>query len=109
MDFALPYTEEQERFRQEVRAWLDENALESMRQPLDPNDTTEEMRKFWAEKHIELGKKGWLYPTYSKEYGGGGLSVEHSVVLQEELANVDIPGIHDNSLDLPAIGHTDIQ
>ena len=62
MDFALPYTEEQERFRAEVRAWLDENSPENMRIPIDPNDVTEEMHSFWLEKHLELGKKGGCIP-----------------------------------------------
>lgn len=36
MDFALPYTKEQEQFRQEVRAWLAENVDEDMKEPVDP-------------------------------------------------------------------------
>lgn len=31
-----------------------------------------------------LAEKGWRSPTLSKEYGGGGLSQEHEVILAEE-------------------------
>ena len=87
MDFAIPYTEEQEQFRKEVRAWLEENSPENMRIPVDGNYVTAEMRAFWTEKHLELGRKGWLYPTYSKEYGGGGLTADHETILDEEFSN----------------------
>ena len=86
MDFALhfTYTEEQEQFRQEVRAWLEENVPEEMKSPIDPRDNTPEMYWFWREKQVEMGKKGWLYPTYPKEYGGGGLTPDHEMIIDEE-------------------------
>jgi len=97
MDFAIPYTEEQEKFRMEVRAWLDENSPENMRTPVDGNDVTEEMRTFWAAKHIELAKKGWLYPTYSKEFGGGGLTSDHETILDEEFSRAKSPRSYGNT------------
>ena len=39
---------------------------------------------FWREKHKELAKKGWLYPTFPKEYGGGGLTGDHETIIEEE-------------------------
>ena len=84
MDFALPYTEEQERFRQEVRAWLEENIPEYMKDPIDGRDFTEEQYWFWREKHKELAAKGWLFPTFPTEYGGGGLSGDHETIIEEE-------------------------
>ena len=47
MDFTLPYTEEQERFRQEVRAWMEQNIPEEMKKPIDPRDFTKEQYLFW--------------------------------------------------------------
>ena len=85
MDFTIPYTEEQEQFRQEVRTWLEENIPDEMKEPIDPRDITEEMWKFWRGKHREMGEKGWLFPTYAKEYGGGGLTAAHATILEEEL------------------------
>ena len=103
MDFSLPYTPEQETFRKEVRAWLDENTPEEMKLPIDPNDTTQEMRTFWAEKHLELGRKGWLYPTYPKEYGGGGLSADHETILDEEFARARAPRSYGNTYSFGSI------
>ena len=38
MDFALPYTEEQEKFREEVRTWLKENVPSDLKDPVDPRE-----------------------------------------------------------------------
>ena len=86
MDFALPYTPEQEEFRKEVRAWLEENIPEEMRDPVDQKHFTAEQYWFWREKHKEMAKKGWLEPTYPKEYGGGGLTGDHETIIDEEFA-----------------------
>ena len=36
MDFIMPYTEEQQRFRQEVRTWIDKNVPKTCGCPLTP-------------------------------------------------------------------------
>ena len=90
MDFAFQYTEEQQRFRGEVRAWLEENIPEEMKEPADPRDFTEEMFEFWRQKHKDLAAKGWLYPTFPKEYGGGGLTGEHESIIQEEFHRMGV-------------------
>ena len=95
MDFARTYTEEQEQFRKEVRTWLEENIPEEMKRPIDVDNMTEEMFQFWKGKHKELGAKGWLYPTYPKECGGGGLTGEHETILEEEFERSEvIPHFH---------------
>jgi len=78
------YSEEQERFREEVRYWLEENIPAHMGEPVDSREFTKEQYLFWREKQKELATKGWLYPTYPKEYGGGGLTGDHETILQEE-------------------------
>ena len=90
MDFTLPYSDEQQRFRQEVRTWLDKNVPEEMKEPVDPRDYTKEQYLFWRQKHQELAKKGWLYPTFPKEYGGGGLSGEHETIIEEEFTRARV-------------------
>ena len=47
MDFTLPYTEEQQRFRKEVRTWIEEHIPEEMKEPVDERDFTEEHYRFW--------------------------------------------------------------
>jgi alkylation response protein AidB-like acyl-CoA dehydrogenase len=77
LDFKYHYTEEQERFRQEVIAWLDTN-------PVHPSMDLADyglLRDF----RLKLGAKGWLAPTEPTELGGGGLSRDLARVLQEEL------------------------
>ncbi len=88
MDFALPYTEEQQAFRKDVRAWLETNIPQEMRVPVDNRDYTEVQFEFWRGKQKELVKKGWLYPTFPKEYGGGGLTGDHESILMEEFHRI---------------------
>ncbi len=86
MDFNLtPPNVEMERFRQEVRTWFEENIAEDMKESLDADEFTEEKYWYWREKHKELAKKGWLNPTYPKEYGGGGLTGAHEAVIVQEM------------------------
>ena len=33
-----------------------------------------------------MAEKGWLEPTYPKEYGGGGLTGDHETIIDEEFA-----------------------
>jgi alkylation response protein AidB-like acyl-CoA dehydrogenase len=75
-------------FRKEVRTWLEENmrGAENLRWSASwstrENDEEYKFRRGLAEK---LGKKGWLFPIYPKEYGGAGLTVDHQMVLETEL------------------------
>ena len=91
MDFGLAYTEEQQAFRREVQEWISENVPDDMREPVDPRDFSEKQWQFWHAKHQEMAEKGWLFPTYPKQYGGGGLSGDHETILSEEFRNNNIP------------------
>ena len=86
MDFEYQYTQEQERFRGEVRTWLDENVPDDMTEPTDPNHRTPEQLAFAHELDKKLAPKGWLFPTMPKEYGGGGLTAEYGTIITEEFA-----------------------
>ena len=91
MDFAVTYTPEQEAFRAQVRGWLKANVPEDLTQPVDPSDLTLEQYQGLRELGRRLGSEGWLYPTYPKAYGGGDLSVDFVIILEEEL---DRYGLH---------------
>jgi alkylation response protein AidB-like acyl-CoA dehydrogenase len=83
-----------DKFRQEVKEWLDENCPPSMKNGADPAIPLDEVwggrkavyknpdSKVWLER---MGLKGWTMPTVPKEYGGGGLSKEEVKVLNEEM------------------------
>jgi alkylation response protein AidB-like acyl-CoA dehydrogenase len=101
MDFELHYTEEQEAFRAEVRAWLEAN-VPRVELPPDTADLTEEHYAIGRAFRRELGAKGWLAPTWPKEFGGGGLTPDHAVVLNEELARYDTPALGDLGLVVSA-------
>ena len=85
MDFEPTYTEEQERFRREVREWLKQNVPSGIEHPADSGDLTYEQYQKRRDLGRSLGAKGWLWPTAPVEYGGGGLSLDHSVVIEEEI------------------------
>ena len=75
-------------FREEVRSWLEENCPQSARGPGEPV-TIGTKRPMDNPELLDwrraLGGKGWTIPTWPKEYGGGGLSMDETRVLQEEL------------------------
>ena len=80
-----------EKFRTEVRAWLQENCPEGMR---DGDITAEnqcwggrqwqfqsEAQKIWFERALS---RGYTVPSWPKEYGGAGLTAEQAKILDEE-------------------------
>src|SRR5262245_48078840 len=90
MDFEVTYTEEQQRFRREVRAWLEANVPSSVqRTPVSAEDNYQHYLELRALGR-KLGAKGWLYPTAPAKYGGGGLDVDHAIILEEEVDRVDL-------------------
>lgn len=84
-----------EAFQQEVRTWLEGNCPPSMRTVGGGEDDM-----VWGGRHATytnpeakdwltaMGSRGWTCPTWPKEYGGGGLSHDENMMLQEELSNI---------------------
>ena len=82
-------------FRSEVRAWLEENCPESMRQPMQVESDycwggrqgtfKNEDQKLWFER---MRDQGWTAPQWPKAYGGGGLSKVENKILQEEMIHL---------------------
>jgi len=88
MNFEVAYTTEQEAFRQEVREWIKANAEGVGGGPVDPKEIPKEQFRLTKVFKAALGKKGWFAPHLPKEIGGGGLSPEMSLVLDEELSEL---------------------
>jgi alkylation response protein AidB-like acyl-CoA dehydrogenase len=84
MDFEPTYTKEQDEFRQEVRKWFKGNVSSDIVHPADSADLTYEQYQLRRQLGLKLGQKGWMWPTAPKKYGGGGLSLDHAAVLEEE-------------------------
>tara|TARA_R110002110_G_scaffold14704_3_gene67733 strand:- start:1221 stop:2414 length:1194 start_codon:yes stop_codon:yes gene_type:complete len=83
-----------EKFRQETRAWLEENCPASMRTPMPEEETPWGGRnakwpnpdaKVWLDR---MGARGWTAPTWPSAYGGGGLSKDENLILQQELRRI---------------------
>lgn len=89
MDFA--FTPEQERFREEVRAFLEEAWPEEHRGgqagPRYTDDVYERERAF----RRRLAERGWLGMSLPVEYGGGGRPLADQFLLAEEASYVGAP------------------
>ena len=85
MDFQHHYSDDQERFRQEVSAWLDANLPPELADLDDLNGphpaTWDHCQAFLR----RLGEKRWLALTEAKEWGGAAFTPEHAAILLEEL------------------------
>ncbi len=86
----LSYPPEAEAFRAEVRRWLEEN-LPSGWGDKDHSMSAEERQAFNSEWTKKLSEGGWICASWPKEYGGRGLSIMESVVLNEEFARANAP------------------
>ena len=95
MDFKTTYSEEAERFREEVCDWLKANVPTGIEFPPETEELDDKAYAFANELRGKLAAKGWLHPTWPKEFGGGGLSLEKRFVLEEELLCRAIPKIYD--------------
>ena len=98
MDFHL--TPEEEAFRAEVRAFLDENLPKGVNTG-DP--------KFLAEWNRKVREKRWVGFSWPKEVGGGGGSIMQQVILKEEMAKRKAPALGTCFMGLAWVGPSIIQ
>ena len=82
-------------FRQDVRDWLAENCPGSMREAVPEDQITgggtrqqydNPEQKLWLDR---MAGKGWTAPTWPTGYGGGGLSKEEYLILQDEMLTLN--------------------
>jgi alkylation response protein AidB-like acyl-CoA dehydrogenase len=79
-------SEEDAAFRAEVRAWLEENLDEELRDQtirMDPEKLIP-----W---HKLLRDKGWIAPHWPKENGGMGASLSQQIIMNEEMGRIGAP------------------
>ncbi len=86
----LSYPPEAEAFRAEIRRWLADNLPEHWGEPGFAM-TPEEKKAFNRDWTKKLHEGGWICASWPKEYGGKGLSLMESVVLNEEFARAEAP------------------
>lgn len=90
----LSFSAEDEKFREEVAAWLKANLVgefEQLKFRGGPGDehTFPEERKAWEQK---LAQGGWTCVGWPVECGGRGCSIEQQVIFFEEYARSGAPG-----------------
>ena len=98
-------------FRLETRDWLENYCPQSMRTPVVDeiekycggrrSSYFSEDQRAWVESMIS---KGWIAPTWPREYGGGGLTKEQEQVLKEELSAIKARSPIFSSMGLSMIG-----
>ena len=98
MDFH--FTPEEEAFRSEVRAFLDENLPKGA----NTNDPA-----FIAEWTRKVRAKRWVGFSWPKEVGGGGASIMQQVILKEEMAKRKAPPLGTCFMGLAWVGPAIIQ
>ena len=82
-------------FREDTRAWLEQNCPDSMRTAMVQEEIVWGGRnasfanpdsELWLKR---MAEKGWTCPTWPSEYGGGGLDKQQAIVLSEELTLIN--------------------
>ena len=86
----LNYPVETEPLRAEIRQWLTDNLPDGWGTP-GFSMSKEDRKEFLAEWTAKLFEGGWICASWPTEYGGKGLSLMESVVLNEEFARAEAP------------------
>ena len=103
----LEFTPEEEAFRQQVRAWLEEN----LPKDYDPDeyfstpdvDKKVEIALAWQKK---LYEGGWTGLNWPKEYGGRGATVIEQHIFNEELGRARAPTAAINFIGVAMVAPT---
>ena len=90
----LSFSPEDEKFREEIAAWLQAHLcgdFEKLRFRGGPGDehSYPDERKAWER---EMAKGGWTCIGWPQRHGGGGASIEQQVIFHEEYARAGGPG-----------------
>ena len=87
----LNYSVEETAFRDEVRGWLTANIPADLRRKvLDYEELTKEDLVRW---HRILAAKGWVAPTWPKEWGGTDWDATQRYIFEEEYALAGAPPV----------------
>ncbi len=89
MDFS--FTEEEERFRERVRAFLRANLPERLREEGGRQPGEIPRRKFLREWQKKLHENGFVGMSWPREYGGQGATQVEQAIFNEEMARFRAP------------------
>ena len=86
-------TPEQASYRQEVRAWLEQNKAQAPPRSGSYEDTAYiDARRAWQRRLAEAGLAGVTWPL---EFGGRGVGPIEHVTVNQEISRAEVPGILD--------------
>jgi alkylation response protein AidB-like acyl-CoA dehydrogenase len=85
----LNYSQEELSFRDEVRGWLEANLPQDLRQKM--SEYAHLSKEDLVRWHKILAKKGWVAPSWPKEWGGTGWNVVQRYIFEEELGYAGSP------------------
>src|SRR5207245_10815701 len=99
----LTYTPEQERLREELRAYFAILMTPERRAALATTDGEYGSGEAYRQVVRELGRDGWLALSWPREYGGRGASGIEPLIFTGEAAAAGVPGQY---LTLNPVGPT---
>src|SRR6185295_1426645 len=85
----LNYSQDESAFRDEVRGWIKQNLPQDLREKIANYD--ELGREDLLRWHRILAKKGWVAPSWPKEWGGNGWNVVQGYIFEEECGYAGTP------------------
>src|ERR1700760_2200494 len=88
----LTFSPEEEAFRQEVRAFIDE-ARTQLPKNLGAPEAADRTKDDYLAWHKLLYKKGWVAPHWPTQYGGTGWNVTQRYIYNEESARAEAPAL----------------
>jgi alkylation response protein AidB-like acyl-CoA dehydrogenase len=88
-------TAEEAAWRQEVRAFIAKELPQSFKdEPLEPEEVAGQWdhpdMQTWRRKLVE---RGWIAPSWPKEYGGAALTLMQQFIMSEEMAEARAPAV----------------
>lgn len=103
----LAFTQEDEQFRAEIRAWIAGNLPGGWGGPAHKEPKTFEERlevaRMWERK---LADAGWVGFSWPREYGGRGATMTQQIVFHEEMARARAPQVFINFVGVNLAGPT---
>jgi len=90
MDFS--FSAEEERFRRDLREWLNSNLPLGWGTPAFKMPKGNERLQFLRDWQRQMYEGGYLGLSWPKEYGGRGASMIELAIFNEEMARVEAPG-----------------
>jgi alkylation response protein AidB-like acyl-CoA dehydrogenase len=89
MDFA--FTPENERFRAEIRQFLDEHVTADIRAEMKTSREGATVGPLSRDLILKIGEKGWIGMSWPEEYGGRNADLIDQYIFEEELSRARVP------------------